>query len=216
EVVAKRKPASEQLVLTAGEAQLKGPVQRFVRERWRAYEVELKAAEQQARKQQGGRAPDFGEPSAVQAALAGGVDAVLALLDSTRELRVGVVSGDDTWSLRAKLTPGNSGAAHDLVLEQVTGSAEPLTRLPNNTQLVLLTRSSAKERAKSAAELAGQLKALFGARLSEEEQARLTRGLSLLAGGRGDATMLGLVLGSDPRLIVQGPACDAEGLQAAM
>ncbi len=215
--LASRRPVpSDLLVLKAAKAQLAGPLSELLTRWWNGIRANLEASQKQASAQQAGRPPDFGEPSAVQGALGVGIDALLALVDSSRELTVGLMPTSGHWTLRATLLPEARGAAHDLVTEQVIGSAAPLRALPAATALAVLSRSTSQQRRRAAEEVTGQLSQLFARRISEAEQKKLGSVLQQFAAGRGDATVLGLLVGKTPGLIVQADAADATEIEEAL
>lgn len=204
------------LTLTSRRAELKGPVSKLLQARWAQYRQELTRLEREARAQQAGRAPDFADPAAVQTALGAGVDAMLELLDTSRQLRFSVAPGAQHWTLRLELEPEPRGTANDLVMNQVMGPAEPLKRLPAAAAVAVLAMSSGEQRSQGARETLAQLGQLFGARLDEPTRTRVGRVLQNLAAGRGDSMQAGLVLGQSPGIIAQGRVANADQLASAL
>jgi len=215
DVVGKRPRPEGALVLSARQPTLKGSLVELARSKWRAYRQELRESEERAR-QQLGRPPDFGEPGAILAALDSGVEALLGVLATSREVTLGVRFAGEDVRFGFEALPEVTGAAHDLVQGQVVGSAAPLAKLPRDTVLAMLSRSASTERRRAATETALRLKGVFGTRLSEREHEQLAELFGHWATGRGDETSVSLMLGPVPALVVEGALGDATALEAAL
>lgn len=215
DVVGKRPRPDAALLISARQPALKGSLVDLARAKWRAYRQQLHDSEELAR-QRLGRPPDFGDPGALLAALDSGVEALLAVLASSRELTFGVRFAGDDVLLGFEAVPEAVGAARDLVRGQVVGSAAPLARLPRDSVLALLSRSASAERRRTATETLARLKGVFGARLSERDQEQLAELLGQWATGRGDETSVSLLLGPAPALMVEGTLGDTAALEAAL
>ena len=215
EVASQRSLPDATLAVTAREAQLKGPLLELLRARWRAYQAELRASEEQARRDRG-RPPDFADPEAVLTALNSGVEAVLGALASTHELtlRARVVAGDLELSFQAP--PSATGPVRNLVSGLTTGSAEPLRGLTSDTVLAVLSRSSNVDRVVAARDAGVWLERAFGARLPEKERVQMTELFEHFARGRGEEMTVSLVLGSAPAVLVQGTLGDPAEFETAL
>lgn len=215
EVVAQRPPPDAAGVLTARQPQLKGPLLEALRSRWREYEAELRASEAAARRERG-RPPDFADPEAVLTSLNAGVEALLAVVASSREITLSARFFGGDLVLGVEALPEASGAARDLVNEQVVGSVEPLRDLTADTALAVLSHSRRAARVRAASDVGLWLERVFGARLGQADQARVAELFEQFARGRGDHTVLALVLGDSPAVLAQGALGDARELEAAL
>lgn len=215
EVVRERPRPDAALAVTAPESALDGPLTRLLRARWHRYRAGLREEEAQARRERG-RPPDFADPEAVLALLDGGVEALLAVLATSKELTVEVRFEDRELSLSVETLPKAAGPAKDLVQKQITGSAEPLGSLPAETALAVLSRSAPAARSAAAHDVERWLERLFGARLPEADRARVVEHLEQFARGRGDHASVALIGGDSPVLLAQGALGDPTAFEVAL
>jgi hypothetical protein len=141
---------------------------------------------------------------------------MLALLDSSRSLSVSLAAEPEYWTLRVGLEPLASGAASELVAGQSTGPALPMARLPASTALAVLSRSSLKARVDAAKEVSEQLKALLADRAGADEYEALEAGLLSFARGRGDSSILGMMVGAGAGVFATGALRDPEAFHASL
>lgn len=215
ERLAQQKPPAGLLVMRAEQRSLQGPLSDLLQARWAAYHQQLRAAEKNARAVKG-RPPDFANPAAVMGALGTFVDALLALLATTKEATVRLDVNDDDWSVHVEATPMAKGAFAELLSDQSVGTAKPLNSLPAETVVALLSRSDEAARATSAKDVASQLKAMLEDRLTADDQATLVNILDAWAHGRGDVTKIAFIAGKASGVVVSGSVNDAARLKASL
>ena len=201
EGVAKRAPNEPGLSLRANERVLRGPLSRLVREGWQARRAALVAGAEEQRKAKG-RAPDFADPEVVLGGVDSTVEALLGVLESSRQLDLSLVPEADRLRAELALVPGPEGAASLLASEIVTGPVAPLWQLPQSTRAALLLRGDAEPKA-GASGWAESVTRLFGARLTSEQAATLSRAFEALAQSHRGATVFGLLGAPDPALLIR-------------
>jgi hypothetical protein len=202
---------SEGVFAEASRAALFGPLSKIVKSMWQAQRRELDVSLNATRAAQG-RPPDFAEPSAAMAAIESGLDAVLAVLQTSDKLTLAAVPGHSGLEVSAWLEPTIKGNAEELLQGMQLGDAKPLLALPRAVGVALLSRSSAKTRLESSVELAAQLKALLDARISPSDEAQLSQLLLDLAKGRGDVLTVAVAREPTPSVFFGTSVADAEHL----
>lgn len=192
----KRKIPSESITLVVPKTALSGPVAAKLRQAWADYRTRLRASQQRARAQHGGRPADFANPAAALSGANDIVQSLIEVLSSARELRVVVEPGTHHLQARLELEPGKSGAAEQFVRGMATGSAVPLLALPQGTAFALLERTTAPSRQASAQSTRDAIEKLLGSRLDAAERQQLEKTLGDLVHGRSDVLTYALVLGA--------------------
>ena len=200
ETVSKRAASEPGLSLRTNERVLKGSLSRVLREGWQARRAVLVAgaAQQQQAK---GRAADFADPAVILGGVDNTVEAFLGVVESSTQLDVSLVPEADRLRAELSLVPGPEGAASLLASEIVTGPIAPLLQLPKGTSAALLLRGDEQPKA-GAAGLAESITRLFGERLSAEQAAKLSRAFEALAQSHRGATVVGLLGGPAPALLI--------------
>lgn len=214
EGVSKRAASEPGLSLRTNERVLKGSLSRVLREGWQARRAALVAgaAQQQQAK---GRAADFADPAVILGGVDNTIEAFLGVVESSRQLDIWLVPESDRLRAELSLVPGPEGAASLLASEIVTGPIAPLLQLPHGTSAALLLRGDAEPKA-GAPGLAESITRLFGERLSTEQAATLTRALEALAQSHRGATVVGLLGGPAPALLVTCEVSDPIAFSTAL
>jgi len=214
--IARKRPLPEsQLAVTSHQPELRSRLVPLLRSRWRAYQAELRETEEQARRERG-RPPDFADPAAVLGLLDAGVEALIGVLATSKELTLAARFRGGDLELSLDVLPEATGKAKDFVQARAVGSAEPLRGLPEDTAVALLSRSVSAERTRSAHDVAAWLERIFGGRLHERDRTQVQALLTHFARGRGDHTIVSVSLGRSPALLVRGALGDAAELDAAL
>lgn len=212
EGVSKRAGKEPGLVLRTSERVLKGALARALRDSWQARRAALVARAAQERKAKG--EPDFADPEVLLGGVDSTVEALLGVLESSRELTLSVVPEADRLRAELSLAPGADGAAALLAQEIVTGPIAPLLQLPGSTRAALLLRGEQEPKA-GGASLAQSVTQLFGPRLTAEQAATLTTGLEALSRARRGATVVGLVTTPAPAVVATFEAPDSVAFSEA-
>jgi hypothetical protein len=167
-------------------------------------------AEAEERAHHGGRAADFADPAAVIAAANGVVDGALAVLGSTRELRMTAALGDPAPVLRFELSPDTTGAARELTESLEVGSLSPALGLPSSIEVALVSRSSAQ-----VTSMSDRVEKLFGDRLPPRDRDVLRAWFADLARGIGPVHAVGLY-GQGLQAFALGTQGDSDALRRAV
>jgi hypothetical protein len=129
----------------------------------------------------------------------------LSVLESSRELSLGLSPDADRLRAELLLAPNADGAAALLLRELVVGSSTPLLDLPVGARAGLLLRGDAKAAPSSLGASVGKL---LGDRLSGPQAARLGKAFDDFAKSHRGATVLGFVPAPAPTLVVR---CELSG-----
>jgi hypothetical protein len=208
-----RDPKADGLIGTLEGASLKGPIASTLRNRWKRVASELDAADRKKREQEGGRAPDFGDPKVALGKIGSTVEELIASIESSRRGRVSLVPLADRLDARIELEAEPGGALARALEGMVIGDLEPLLAMPNSTDLALFDRTSPEAREQSARSLAEGMAALLGERLAEPDRKRIARVTEELAKGRGDTSTYALLsTGDKSHLVYSGAAADPKRL----
>jgi hypothetical protein len=204
ESVSKRARSTPGITLRASGSALSGALARHLRAAWRAQRSAL-AARDQAEREAKGRPPDFADPEVL---LAGADDMVvswLSVLESSRELSLGLSPDADRLRAELLLAPNADGAAALLFRELVVGSNAPLLELPVGARIGLLLRGDPQPTPSS---LGASVAKLLGDRLSAPQLARLGKAFDDFGKSHHGATVLGLAPAPAPTLVVR---CELSG-----
>ena len=181
---------------------------------WQEAKTFLVAEDERMRKEKG-RAPDFGDPKAIIAAIDGIVTSKLDVLGDLDRIRIALVVKDD--SLAAVVTLGAKGErARAWADEMTTGDAAPFLALPLVSSIAIATRDSEKEReaqSKKGEELATS--ALAG-RLSEDGAKRLHEVFADAAKARGEWSSAAAVAEEPSGFFAKVSVRDADAATRAM
>ncbi|MEB2311486.1 MAG: hypothetical protein OZ928_06525 [Polyangiaceae bacterium] len=186
-------PAGGGIVVVADHRALAGPIATQVKTAWKLYREHLAKSAEDERASHGGRAPDFGDPAAALLGAGAVVDDVVAVLESSDELRLVIEPVSGRLDARLELRPGKSGAAADFLAGMVRGPMAQLGQLPSAAALSIETRTTPASRADSAKATGAALTRFFGERLVETDRQKLDAALGDVAHGRGDDSALALM-----------------------
>jgi hypothetical protein len=205
--------AGPTLELVAPKESLSGPLSEAARATFGALRERLVVADAAGRRDHGGRAPDFGDPSAVIASVSGLGDGMIAVLGSASEARVTATFSEGTPLVRVELSPDAMGAARDLTRTLPVGSLEPLLTLPDWVDAVLFNRSGESGGGPA---LADRLDGILGSRLAPSEREKTLGFVNGIARGVGQVQAVGLFGAQDTGLFVLGPSGDGAELRRAV
>ena len=209
------RPADDgaELELSATRAALEGPLASMARAQAAALRDDWLLADSTARQRHGGRAPDFGDPSAVVRIASSFIDGFVDVLASTADARLTATLFTDVPVARLELTPAATGAARHLTAGMATGRLDPLLTLPDWVEGAFCDRSTAGEDAGSP--WAARFEAVLGDRLGARDRAHLRGFLADAAKGVGDPRIAGIFDDTAVGLFVLGPAGDEAALRRA-
>lgn len=202
-------------VVDVPRAALTGSLAPKLRKLWSAAKDYLVDEDKRMRAERG-RAPDFGDPAAIVAALDGLVGRRIAIVGDFDKVRLTLDVTDDAVALHADLTPPKAGekpvtpenAARAWVDAMSVGDAAPLLDLPSTAAAALSMRDAEPARKEQAESLEKTLAAVLGPRL--KDPAPLHAVLEHVTKARGDVVTLAVGL-DDPsgnflRLPIRDPA----------
>ncbi len=198
--VARRARAEPGLGVRASERVLARSVAGTLREVWRARQRSL-AERAQAQRETKGRPADFADPEALLAGADNMVESFLGVLESSREISLGVTAEEDRLRLELVLVPGQEGAAALLANELVVGPLSPLLDLPERAQFALAFRGDDSVGVGANGGMGASFARLFGERLSPEQTARIVKAFEGLRGSCQGAGVLGLITEPEPILL---------------
>ncbi|HVW25978.1 MAG TPA: hypothetical protein VHC69_11460 [Polyangiaceae bacterium] len=204
-----------ELELVAPRSSLQGPLAAALRAKIEALRDAGLLAEAVARQRHGGRAPDFGDPSAVVAIVSSFAEGFVAALASGVEARVTATLSAELPVMRAELTPGSTGSARELTDSLATGALDALLTLPDWVQAGVFSRVSPAQGPDAGAQSANRLEAVLGDRLSPRDRARLRAWLSDVGVGIGDTRIAGVFDDAAFGVFALGTAGDAAALKRA-
>ena len=187
DAVARRRSASPALA-TVPRAALSGPMSRALRHWWSGLRAHLEASDAEQRARHGGRAPDFGDPTAVLVGISALVDDGLAILESTREVRIFADLFAVPPRVRVELEPLRTGRARQAIVSLAALDLKPLLDLPAKTAFAVLVPALPNAEAVSA-----RAAEVLGERMGAAERRRMTDGFSSLRSALGGPVVLGWI-----------------------
>jgi hypothetical protein len=169
----------------------------------------LEAADDANRRLHGGRAPDFGDPAAVIAALSGASDEIRALLESTARVHVRAALVEPPFRARVDLEPEATGATRAFTDALASGDLSVVATLPATTEAAVVWRRSASF---DPSAVLSRVRALFGDRLRDADVARIASWVTDVDRGLGMVASLGVLNDERPEGFVLSPAGDGAAL----
>jgi hypothetical protein len=164
------------------------------------------------------RAPDFGDPAAIVAALDGVIGRRMDVLRDLDRVRFTLDVTDDAAVLDVTLTPaaGQGGAARTWVDGMRLGDASPALSLPATSTLATSFRDAEEARADQGKSLEASIGSALGPRL--KDPAKLHAFVEAATKARGDAFALAVGAGADDPfgVFVRAPVRDAAAVDDAM
>ena len=164
-----------------------------------------------------GRAPDFGDPAAIVAALDSMLGRRVAILGDLEKLRVELEITEDAAVFTAMLTPlasGEAGPARRWVDGMKVGDAAPVLALPSVSALALSMRDSEPDRDEQAKELERTLTPSLGSRLNDP--AKLHDVIEAMTKARDESVAFAVGLDDPAGLLVHSPVRDAASADTAI
>lgn len=163
-----------------------------------------------------GRAPDFGDPAAIVAALDSVLGRRLAIIGDLDHVRLAFDVMEDATVVTATLAPMNEEAneARKWISAMKLGDASPVLELPAVSALALSTRDGDAERAEQAKSLENAITSSLGPRL--KEPGKLHEVIDAMTKGRGDSFALALGVDEPAGLLVRAPVRDADAENKAI
>jgi hypothetical protein len=211
------KPATEISVI-AGHAALAGPISARIRSEWSAFKKAREQDDQTLRQQHGGRAPDFGDPTAALADIDGKIRRLTEIMTDLSQARLELTTDELGLHSRLAMVPqGSTGVASREIGALVIGDTTPLLELPGGSIVAMLTRDAEEVRKAGAQEQVDGLSHVLGDRITAEDRKRVSDVLDAWAKGRGDWIAAGVEWSGDSKaLLVRGAVNDGAAFDKAM
>jgi hypothetical protein len=199
-------------------AALAGPITARLRGEWKEFKAAREQEDQELRRQHGGRAPDFGDPTAALADIEGKLERLALVLGDLDHGRVDFKSDDAGVHSVFTMTPASPGGLAAKEIEALAvGDTAPMLGLPRETVIAIVSHETAAMRKAEAEEQLATISRLLGERLAAPDKARLAEVLDAWTRARGDWLAAGVQWGSSSRaLLVRGALADAPSLDKAM
>jgi hypothetical protein len=163
-----------------------------------------------------GRAPDYGDPAAIVAALDGILVHRIAVIGDLEKLRLSLDVVDDAVIFASALTPGSdpAGPARAWISEMKVGDPAPVLGMPSTAAVAIGTRESEPERAEQAASLEKNIVTLLGPRLTEP--AMLHDLFGAVTKARDESAAMALGIDEPTGLFVRAPVRNAEAAERVL
>jgi hypothetical protein len=183
---------------------------------WKEGKAFLLAQDERMRAERGGRAPDFGDPAAIIAALDAVLSPRVAIVGDLDHVRVALDIVDDAAVLTATLAPasGPANEARNWIDSMKLGDAAPVLSLPAATALAFSTRDGEPERVEQAKTLERAIASSLGPRL--KDPGKLHDVVEAMTKARDDSFALALDLDEPSGLLLRFPVRDANAQNKAI
>lgn len=209
---------SAELTVTARNQALSGPLQTRLRNAWAEYKREGERRDEEMRKEHGGRAPDYGDPTAALADLDGKVRRLLDVLGDLDEARLETTTDDAGAHSKVIMVPRANGTVATREIQSlVVGDTAPLQEMPAGAVVAMLSRDSEELRKVGAKDQADGLANVLGDRISADHRKKVSQVLDTLAASRGD--WLGAAVTWGPKeqsLLIRGEVKDTAALDKSI
>ncbi len=199
----------DDLELTVPRTALAGVISSAIDRFAAAERAVLETADEANRRLHGGRAPDFGDPEAVIAALSGVSDDLRALVESTARVHVRATLVEPPFRARVDLEPEATGATRAFTDGLASGDLSVVAELPASTEAAIVWRRTASFDPTAAL---SRVRAVFGDRLRDRDVARLASWVTDVDRGLGTVASLGVLNDERPEGFVLSPAGDGAAL----
>lgn len=173
-------------------------------------------AEDERMRVERGRAPDFGDPAAIVAALDAMLARRVAIVGDLERVRIALDVVEDAAVLTATLAPTTDpgSEAKKWIDAMKVGDASPLLELPAASTLALSTRDGEAERVEQAIALEKAVASSLGPRLKEPE--KLHEVFDAIARSRDEAVALAVGLEEPAGLFVRARVRDGDTANKAI
>ncbi len=207
-------PVESAAVIEIGRKALETMLQPKIDALWKDGKSFLLTQDERMRAERG-RAPDFGDPAAIVAALDSMLARRVAIFGDLEKLRVALDVTDDATVVTATLTPrAGDGPARKWVDGMKIGDASPILALPAVSALALSMRDSEAERAEQSKELEKTIATSLGPRL--KDPGKLHDVIEAMTSARDEAAAFALALDEPTGLLVRAPVRDAAAADKAI
>lgn len=184
---------------------------------WNDAKSFLLLQDERMRGEHGGRAPDFGDPKAIVAALDAVVGRRIAVFRDLERVRFALDVTDDAVVLNSTLTPvAGDGPAKRWVHSMRVGDAAALLGLPNTSLVALSLRDTEEDRVAQAAEMEKAIASSLGERLKEPDAKRLHDALEDWTKGRDETLAIAYSIDEPTGTFITTRTRDAEAANRAV
>lgn len=167
--------------------------------------------DERMRGEHGGRAPDFGDPKAIVAALDAVVGRRIAVFRDLERVRFALDVSDDAVVLTSTMTPvAGDGAAKKWVQSMRVGDAAALLGLPATSLVAISLRDTEEDRVAQAAEMEKAIASSLGERLKEPDAKRVHEALDDWTKGRDETLAIAYSVEEPTGTFITTRARDAE------
>jgi hypothetical protein len=204
-------PAEGAVIIDVPRAALGTLVKPKLDELWVGMKSFLLTEDERMRHKHGGRAPDFGDPKAIVAALDGWVTRRIAVISDLEKMRVAVDFADDGLSILTTMTPlGAGGPAATWTDAMTLGDTAPVASFPSTSAAALLVRDNEADRAEQAREVEKLVTGALGPRLAEADAKKLHDVVEDYTKARSDVLTAALIWDDPQGLVLRAPVRDAD------
>jgi hypothetical protein len=208
----KRAMPEDDLVATIGHKALAGPVKARLDQLWKAWKKDREAEDVTMRKQHGGSAPDFGDPTQALADIESKTDRFFSILGDLEDAQLALHIQDAAYRATLSMKASSrTGPAATEIASMSVGGAEPLLSLPASVSAALLTRDSQQLREESASSQVEAISKVLGGRLDENDKTKVANAFHSWSKGRGDWLTAGLMWSGGTRTAVVRAAVSDPG-----
>lgn len=171
----------------------------------------LLTEDERMRKEHGGRAPDYGDPTAVVDALDAAIHRRAEAFADLEKVHVAIDIAEDALSAVTTLTPhGGAGPATQWISSMAVGDTVPLTRLPASAAAAVLMRSDEADRADAGGGAERFITEVLGRRLSVDASTKLRAAIENEVKARSDVLTAALLWDEPQGIVLQVSLRDAE------
>jgi hypothetical protein len=210
-----RPPGPHGLVVAATHAALAGSITEHLATSLGQLRTAALALDDAARKEHGGKEPDFGDPSVLVQRVDDYAKAKLGILADLDHAELTLDAGDDDVDVELSLAPGAGPSARTFA-GYATGDASPLLSISAESEAALLLRDSPTTRAGDSKSLEDNTVAVVGRALSDKDAAAVHEAFGAWAGARGPWLTVATELGGAPALTLRSPTTDPDQAMRAV
>jgi hypothetical protein len=210
-------PSDGAVVLEMPRSALGTLVKPRLEEMWAATKSFLLAADERMRRDHGGRAPDFGDATAIVGAADAWVSRSIAVVGDLEKMRVALDVIDAGISVATTMTPVvGGGPAATWTDAMKTGDVVPLASLPASSAAALMVRDNEESRGDQAAAIEKIVTSALGKRLSAADAKKLHDVLEDATKARGEVLTSALLWDEPQGASLRLPVRDADAASRAV